>query len=105
MVQDVDHCAGHGKVEPAGGRVEMERRARTDVELTGEVARHEYPRAGADRGERRVRIAGRELEVGLAREGARIERVDADPYACVDMLGEPHALDPLDAGHRGQPLA
>ncbi len=90
-----------------GGRVEAERRAHAHLELAREVARHEDAGAGAHGGERRPPIARREAEVrrALGREGARVERVDADARAPVGVLGEAHALDAGHARHGAQAVA
>src|SRR5207253_8573408 len=103
----VDHHAGDRRLERPGRRVEAERRAHAHVELASEVARHEDAGAGAYRVERRPRIARREAEVrrALGREGARVERVDADARAPEGVLGEPHALDAGHARHGAQAVA
>src|SRR6185436_11282582 len=98
---------GDGGRERSRGRLEAERRADADVELTREVPRHDDARPRAHRRERRLRITGGELEVvhALGREGALVERVDADPDAAVIVLGETNALDACDARDGSEPLA
>src|SRR5206468_11660972 len=81
----IDDDAGNGRGEGTCRRRDAQRGPHPDAELASEVPRDESGGPGAHGGERGRRIARGEREVAgaLLREGAVVERVDADAAAVV----------------------